>query len=142
MYHKSKGRSYERIHWGVQVAGTFHLDENYNDYTWSDRYRLTGWAGYQVCDGIVGSLRLNWQSWNHIHGADPDLNPTKTPGQDPNLRGGDRLDILPGLAWYIDNGPLKGNRLFLEGGAPVYQCIDGPQGKTIWVLSAAWKPVF
>ncbi len=133
---------FERFHWGSQVSGVIHTGENSNEYRWGDRYRLTGWAGYQVYDGIIGSLRLDWQSWDHIHGADPELDATKTPGKDPNLRGGDRLDILPGLAWYIDEGMFKGNRLFIEGGVPLYQSLDGPQCKTTWMLLAGWKLVF
>jgi hypothetical protein len=133
---------FERFHWGAQASGTVRLGENYNDYRLGDRYRVTGWTGYQIYDGLVGSLRLDWQSWGDIHGADPDLDPRKTPGQDPDLRAGDRLDFLAGLAWYLDQGPLAGNRLFIEGGVPVYQCLDGPQGKTTWLLSAGWKFVF
>ncbi len=132
----------DRVHWGAQVAGTVRLHENYNDYRLGNRYRLTGWGGYRIYGGVIGSLRFDWQSWGNINGADPELNPTTTPGKDPNLRGGDRLDILPGLAWYIDEGPLKGNRFFLEGGVPIYQSLDGPQGKTTWLLSAGWKWVF
>lgn len=131
-----------RVHWGAQVSGVVRIDENEYDYRLGDRYRITGWAGYQLFDGVIGSLRLDWQSWDHIHGADPELNPASTPGKDPNFRGGDRLDILPGVAWYLDKGPLKGNRLFLEGGVPVYQWLDGPQTATTWVLTAGWKFVF
>jgi len=132
----------DRIHWGAQASGTVRLDENYNDYRLGNRYRLTGWGGYRVYGGIIGSLRLDWQSWGNIHGADIELDPTKTPGKDPNLRGGPRPGLFPGLAWYIDDGPFKGNRLFIEGGVPIYQYLNGPQGQTTWVLSAGWKWVF
>lgn len=132
----------EKFHWGAQAAGTLRLGRNYIGYRWGDRYRLTAWSGYQLYDGLIASLRMDWQSWGNIHGEDPELDPTKTPGKDPGLRGGDRLDILPGLAWYLDSGPLKGNRLFIEGGVPVYQYLDGPQGKTTWLLMAGWKMVF
>jgi hypothetical protein len=133
---------WDRVHWGAQASGIVRLDENYNDYRWGDQYRLTGWGGYQLYPGVIASLRLAWQSWDDIHGADPEFDPKSTPGKDPNLRGGSRLDILPGLAWYIDEGPLKGNRLFIEGGVPVYQYLDGPQGKMTWMLAAGWKWVF
>lgn len=132
----------DRVHWGTQVSGTVRLDENANDYRLGNRYRITGWGGYQLFDGVIGSLRLDWQSWGNIHGADPEMDPTTTPGKNPDLRGGDRLDILSGLAWYIDEGPLKGNRLFVEGGVPIYQSLDGPQGKTTWMLMAGWRFVF
>ena len=92
-----------------------------NDYRWGSRYRLTGWLGYRLFTTMyyscITSVRLDWQSWGNIHGADPELpNPLATPGQDPNMRGGSRLDFLPGLSLYIDQGKLQGNRLFIEGG--------------------------
>jgi hypothetical protein len=133
---------WERVHWGAQVSGIVRLGENYNDYRCGDRYRLTGWTGYRVFNPVIGSLRLDWQSWDNIHGADPELDPKTTPGKDPKLRGGSRLDILPGLSWYLDEGLLKGNRLFIEGGVPIYQNLDGPQTKTTWIFSAGWKFVF
>jgi hypothetical protein len=90
----------------------------------------------------IASTRLDWQSWGNIHGADPELNPLSTPAADPNNRGGSRLDFLPGLSLYIDKGKLQGNRLFIEGGIPIYQYLEGPQGETTWMVSAGWKFVF
>ena len=115
-------------------------------YRWGSRYRLTSWLGYRLFTtayySCITSARLDWQSWGNIHGADPELNPLSTPAADPNNRGGSRLDFLPGLSLYIDKGKLQGNRLFIEGGIPIYQYLEGPQGETTWIVSAGWKFVF
>ena len=76
------------FHWGAQVSGTVRLGENYNDYRWGHRYRVTGWTGYQIYDGLVGSLRLDWQSWGDVHGADPDLRSPENARQEPQPQGG------------------------------------------------------
>jgi len=137
---------WERVFWGAQASGIARFYDNRNHYRWGNRYRLTGWGGYRLFSTMyyscIASLRLDWQSSSNIHGADPELNPQNTPGADPNLRGGSRLDFLPGLSLYIDKGKLQGNRLFIEGGVPIYQYLDGPQCQTTWILSAGWKFVF
>lgn len=63
------------------------------------------------------------------------------PCADPKLQGGDRLDLLLGLNFYVPEGPtlIKGQRLFAEFGLPVYQDLDGPQLETDWVLWLGWQ---
>jgi hypothetical protein len=135
-----------RLLWGGQASGVVRFYDNSNHYHWGSRYRVTSWLGCRIFAdpyySCITSLRLDWQSWGNIHGADPELNPTTTPGADPGLRGGSRLDILPGFNLYIDKGKLKGNRLFVEGGVPLYQYLDGPQGRTTWLILAGWKFIF
>ena len=137
---------WERVFWGAQIAGIARFYDNRNHYHWGSRYRLTGWLGYRLFTTMyyscIASARLDWQSWGNIHGADPELNPLSTPAADPNNRGGSRLDFLPGLSLYIDKGKLQGNRLFIEGGIPINQYLEGPQGETTWIVSAGWKFVF
>jgi hypothetical protein len=137
---------WERLFWGAQFSGIARFYDNRNHYRWGNRYRLTGWLGYRLFSTMyyscITSVRLDWQSMGNIQGADPELNPLSTPGADPSKRGGSRLDVLPGLSLYIDKGKLQGNRLFIEGGAPLYQYLDGPQGRTTWTLMAGWKFVF
>jgi len=137
---------WEKVFWGAQIAGIARFYDNRNHYHWGSRYRITGWGGYRLITtpyySCIASVRMDWQSWGNIHGADPELNPLATPGQDPKLRGGSRLDFLPGFSVYIDKGKLQGNRLFIEGGVPIYQNLEGSQGETTWIVSAGWKFVF
>ncbi len=55
---------------------------------------------------------------------------------DPNARGGSRLDLSLGLnLWSTE----KGTRFAIEGGAPIYQNLDGPQLGTEWFVTAGFQ---
>jgi hypothetical protein len=61
------------------------------------------------------------------------------PTADPNLRKGQRLDLLPGVNYVFTSGPLRGHRFAFEAGFPVYQKLDGPQLETDWRIVAGWQ---
>lgn len=87
---------------------------------------------------------MDWQFWGNISGADPALNPAIVPTADPNLRGGNRLDLLFGLNFLVPKGLkfIKGQRFAIEMGFPIYQDLDGPQLETDFVLTAGWQYAF
>lgn len=130
------------ILWGAQASGIIYLGKNWDHYRYGDSYSLSGWIAHPFMKGLVGSLRLTWQSSGKIVGHDPELNPAQAPATDPNDFGGDRLILFPGLTWHFANGPLKGNALVLVGGIPLYQCLNGPQLKMNYVIVAGFKHVF
>lgn len=123
---------HEQISWGAQAIGTIRMGENDNDYTLGNRFQATSWGAYALNDWLSSSLRLAWQSWGNIDGADPDLNPMMIPTADPNRRGGDRLDLGIGINFYVPEGSLKGLRLAAELLLPLEQDLDGPQLETDW----------
>ena len=61
---------------------------------------------------------------------------------DPNLRGGQRLDLSVGVNWQARSEALRGHRLALEWGVPVLQDLDGPQLETDWILTLGWQKSF
>lgn len=132
------------LSWGSQVSGTIRLGENDRDYTLGDTLDMTAWGAYDWYNWISTSARLDWQFWGNIDGADPALNPAVVPTADPNLRGGNRMDLLFGLNFYVPQGPrfLKGQKLAIEMGFPIYQDLDGPQLETDFVLTAGWQYSF
>ena len=69
------------------------------------------WAARKLTDWLGGSLRLNASFQGNIDGADPDLNPQMVPTADPERRGGERLDFVPGLGVYVPRGLFAGQRL-------------------------------
>ena len=83
---------------------------------------MTDWASV--------SAQLSGRVWGDIDGADPDLNPNVVPTADPNLRGGERVDLLLAFNAYAPSGTLDGIRAAVEVGFPVYQSLDGPQLET------------
>jgi hypothetical protein len=95
-----------------------------------------------VTDWFAPSLHVDGYWWEDVHGSDPGLATNPTPEGRPDLRGGRRVDLLFGINFYVPKGPLKGGRLMVEGGIPVYQDLDGPQLGTAWILSVGCSYAF
>ncbi len=85
---------------------------------------------------------MRWSQWFDIGGADPRLNAGMVPTADPELRAGQRLDLLLGLNVFADRGRLDGLRIAFEAGLPVYQHLDGPQLETDWLTSVSVEWTF
>jgi hypothetical protein len=129
--------------WGSQATGTVRLqDENDNDYRLGNRLDITGWLVRDITRGWNLSLRVDGQAWGDIHGADPQLNKNVVPTADPDLRGGKRIDVLPGVNYASSSGVLEGNTFGIEAGIPVWQNLDGPQLQTRWSVMAGWQYSF
>jgi hypothetical protein len=131
-----------RWSWGAQTIETIRLGRNDHGYRFGNEYRLSGWASYGVTDWFAPSIRLDGKWWEDIIGSDPGLAANQTPEARTDLRGGRRIDLLLGLNFYASRGWLKGNRLMIEGGVPVYQHLDGPQLGTAWMFSVGWSYAF
>ncbi|WP_126452665.1 transporter [Sulfuriflexus mobilis] len=130
------------LSWGAQALATIRLGENDNDYTLGDKLEVSGWLQRKWSDSFSTSVRLDAQRWGDIDGADPDLNPMMVATADPDLRAGSRVDVLLGVNYYVRSGGLKGHRIALEVGKPVYQKLDGPQLETDLTLMAGWQYAF
>jgi hypothetical protein len=128
--------------WGAQTIETVRLGRNDHGYRFGNQYRVSAWGAYAITDWFAPSLRLEGTWWEDIKGSDPGLATNPTPEGRPDLRGGHRLDLLFGINFYVPKGVLKGSRLMLEGGFPVYQNLDGPQLGTAWMLSAGVSYAF
>ncbi len=116
--------------WMVQGKPVIPLGENGNDYKLGQQFHFDGWGARKVTDWASVSAQLSGRVWGDIDGADPDLNPNMVPTADPNLRGGERVDLLLAFNAYAPSGTLDGIRAAVEVGFPVYQSLDGPQLET------------
>lgn len=134
--------SSERFSWGAQAAGVVRLGKNDRDYHLGNQYRFGAWGHYKITEWIGPSLRMEWRQWGDIVGADPALNPMTNPAFDADKQAGRRLDLLAGLHLYADRGPAKGLRFDVEGGAPVYQNLNGPNLKLDWMITFGLSYVF
>ncbi len=121
--------------WGIHSNGTVRLGENKHDYRLGNAYEISGWGARKITEWASGSIRLAWDQWMNIHGADSALNPAMVPTADPNLRAGQRLMVMLGVNLFAERGRLKGLRGAIEGGIPVYQYLEGPQLETDWSLN-------
>ena len=132
----------EQWSWGSQVAGTFRLGENDRDYTLGDKIQTDLWGALNVCDGFSASVRLRGESWGDIDGFDKDLNPAMVPTADTKRRAGDKIDFLVGFNIFGRKSWVKGHRLAVEFGWPLYQRLDGPQLETDLTTIFGWQKAF
>ena len=130
--------------WGGQVLGVIRPGENDNNYTVGNRYHITGWFMWDWVRWMGTSLRLDWQQWMNYDGADPLLNPAIIPTADPKLRAGRQLDILVGANFALPfvTKWLRGQRLAIEAGFPLYRNLDGPQLERDWRVIVGWQKAF
>jgi hypothetical protein len=136
--------SNDEWYWGTYAEGTIRLGENSRDYTLGNRLTLTTWATRMWSEWLSTSIRLDGHVWGDIDGADLRLEPDKETEwtRDPDLMDGKRVDLLFGVNVFQQGGKLKGNRVSVEAGCPVYEWLDGPQLKTDWILRAGWQWAF
>ncbi|MDH3639989.1 MAG: transporter [Gammaproteobacteria bacterium] len=123
-----------RYSWGVQAMATIRLGDNDRDYTLGDQGRIIGWYSRDLADSLALQLRLDFDAWGNIDGADPELNTALVPTADPDRRGGQRLDVGIGLMKGV-----SGWQFGIDVAVPVQQNLDGPQLETDYVVGLTVK---
>ncbi len=145
-YDLSPGLSYTRQwgfwSWGGQAKATIRLGENDNDYRLGNEYGITAWGVRRMSRYLSGSVRIDGKAWGNITGADAELDPVMVPTSRTDLRGGERVDLLLGVDFFVSGNELAENRLGIEVGFPVYQHLNGPQLSAEYRVTAAWQLVF
>lgn len=127
--------------WGMQLLGTVHLGENDEGYSLGDDITANVWGAYRLSDSLSTSLRLTATTWQDIDGRDRRIG-GPVPTANPNLRGGDRLDVFGGINYYCRDGLLAGHRFAVEAGTPIYQDLNGPQLGMDWMITLGWQKAF
>ena len=117
----------KNMSWGAQIQSIIRLGENDNEYTLGNRNNLTLWYAYNKIPTATATVRLNYNDWGKIDGDDKELSmsPMMNPNADPDLRGGQRLDLGLGL-----NSSHGKHRFSIELLFPILQDLDGPQMET------------
>lgn len=136
------GGAVDGLSWGAQATGVIRFGENRHGYRLGPRAHATAWAAVPVRRWVSVSARIAYGYTGNIHGADRSLNPAAVPTADPDLRKGHALTLLGGVNFAVPLGPLGSHRFGFEGGAPVYQDLDGPQLETDWRIIAGWQLPF
>ncbi len=122
--------------WGAIYRGRLALGDNTEGYQYGYRQEISGWAGYRWIPGVTTTFRVEGDIADRIHGADPEIMGLMQ-GSNPYFYGGERINLLGGLE--VSGAPigLKNVSLALEGGAPVYQDLNGPQMGEAWQITGA-----
>lgn len=125
---------------GGQFRARINVIEGVTDWTPGDRYEANGWGAYKFNDAISVSAGVRWAMWGRIEGADPLLNPTMDPGNDPvtGLAGGQRADLPVGINFRMPGGPLEGHRFQLESVYTLHHDYEGVRLGQDWAISLGW----
>lgn len=132
---------------GAQASAVLRVYQNRQDYQLGSRYALTSWLARRLADAVSASLRLDFQAWQNIHGADDEIAQTNpvgipiVPTADPDRQAGRRLDVGIGLNVILRRF-LPGHRFAVEYLFPVYDYRDGPALETDWRVIAGWQKAF
>ncbi|MEM8771884.1 MAG: transporter [Pseudomonadota bacterium] len=126
---------------GAQASAEIRLEENDASYALGDRYEGTAWVAYEPQPWISVSGRLRGATTGQIEGQDPLIvAPVQT--ADPLNQGGEVIEALAGLNLAGSHGFLKGHRLAVEVGFPLYRELNGPQLETDFTLTVGWQKAF
>jgi len=124
--------------WGGQLLGTVRLGENSEDYALGNDITANIWGAIRLSDSVSTSLRLSGTSWGDIDGRDAMIM-GPVPTAFTNIQGGERVDLFYGVNYLFQNGALKGHRLAVEAGKPLYQDLDGPRLGMDWMMTVGWQ---
>lgn len=132
----------ETLSWGAQLSGVIRLDTNSRGYSLGDRFQATAWGAVKLAEWISISLRVAYEHWGNVDGADPELMQGLVQTARPDFQGGDRIDLGFGINLLGQDGLLKGHRIGLEFILPVYQNLNGIQMERDWSITVGWQKAF
>ena len=126
--------------WGLSYRARLPLGVNPEGYMWGNYQEANGWIGYSWLPGFATTFRVSGSIQDHIVGADP-LIVAKIQAADPNLYGGERVELFGGASLDGKLVGVPGVSMLVEGGIPVYQNLNGPQLAKAWQATMAlrWK---
>ncbi len=126
---------------GGQLSGVIRLERNEAGYRLGNKYEATAWAAYEPAPWVSFSARLRGATMGDISGADPMIAaPVQT--ADPENHGGEVIEALVGINLAGQTGLIKGHRLAIEVGKPLYRNLNGPQLETDLTLMVGWQKAF
>ena len=126
--------------WGAQLTGVVRTGKN-NGYHLGNEVALTSWGSYQPKPWISLSGRIEAKSVGDISGRDSRM-VGPSPTLNPDNYGGETVTLFAGVNLVAQKGALRGHRVALEIGAPVYQDLNGLQLETDWTTTLGWQYAF
>ena len=126
------------LSWGAAVSANIKLGTNANNYSIGNEYSLSPWLAYQFTDWVSVSARGEYYSMGKLYGYDAAINQSSLNDATANAAnyGGQKANAYLGLNLYAPDNLLKGARLLLEYGMPVYQNVNGLQSTQRSTLTA------
>ena len=129
------------IAWGAQVKGNFRLEDNSEGYRLGNIVEGTAWLAKQWKPSFSTSVRLSAKTEGGIRGRDQIIT-GGSPLFNAENSGRDEVGFHVGANLLGQQGALKGHRLAVEVGGPVYEKVDGLQMSNDWTATLAWQKAF
>ena len=125
--------------WGMRGQGRVRVGRNEHHYRFGNTYKFDIWASQRVARWMAMGLRVSGHFVENIRDADPRLNPNMVPTADPAMQAYAKWTLTPLLNFFIPSGPLKDNRLVLEGSVPIYHSRAGAFLEEQWGMKVSWQ---
>ena len=129
------------IGWGAQLSGVFRLNENNQNYRLGNKVEITTWLAKQWKPSLSTSVRVTAKTEGSIRGRDAVITGGMPLFYAPNS-GRDEVDLHMGLNLLGQQGSLKGHRIALEVGGPLYEKVNGLQMSNDWSVTLGWQKAF
>ena len=129
---------------GAQANGIIRTGKNSDGYELGNQFDATSWLSRRWTERWSTSVRLDATYNGNIRGNDARLVTTLSPANQANAQARYNLNGLLGVNYLLTRpeSRIREQRLFLEGGVPLYQWVEGPQLGLSWMLNAGWGMVF
>jgi hypothetical protein len=124
--------------WGIQTEANLKPGMNMQGYALGNEFKGNAWVSYRFCKWMSSSIRLEEKFMGQMNGYDPAISllAANDPSANAANYGGLTTSTYFGLNFYKPSMPLRGNRLLLEYGVPLYQNLNGIQmscNSTLWL---------
>ncbi|HXB41108.1 MAG TPA: hypothetical protein VNZ49_11240 [Bacteroidia bacterium] len=118
------------ITFGAALNTNIKTGINSRNYCLGNEYSFSPWLAYKIHSWASLSVRAEYYRQEKITGYDAELN--QLSGNDPssnvsNYGAQQRISAFAGINVYAPAKCLKGIRLFIEYGLPIYQTMEGLQ---------------
>lgn len=130
----------EAFGWGAQALGTLRLENGgESGYSRSDALEASVWGSWLIDSAWSVSGRLKYTAEGPLDGHYNGPHSHAAPPHFQANYGGDVLEAIVGLNYLFREGALKGNRLAIEYGQPVYQQLNGFGMNREDTLTLGWQ---
>lgn len=130
----------ERASWGAQVSGVARLQESGpSGFARGDVFEATAWGAWRFGQSLSVSGRVAFATEGDIEGHFDGAHSHAAPPDFQANYGGETGEIFLGINWLWTSGVLRGQRLALEVGAPVYQRLNGVGMKRESAAMIGWQ---
>jgi hypothetical protein len=139
------------VSWRLGAHGKIRTGMNSRGYRLGNRLIITTSVAAHPSPWFQPFVQLNTEISGKITGTDENfLGPIfPTPAADPNNFGGEKLIISTGTTISFSDLPegkifdmLRGQKIVIEHGQPIYQSLNGPQARERWRGTINWSVDF